>query len=85
MSTGRSIKAIDDDTDEVFQTHVSAVSLDDSQFVTLKLVKKYPRVFKKELASWRVSYMTGPEDNTSATSPKTSSSCTERSSQANLT
>ena len=37
VNTGRSIKAIDDDTNEVFQTHVSAVSLDDSQFVTLKL------------------------------------------------
>ena len=47
MSTGRSIKAIDDDGDKVFQTHVSAVSLDDSQFVTLKLVKKYPRVFNE--------------------------------------
>ena len=34
---GRSIKAIDDDADEVFQTRVSAVHLDDSQFVTLKL------------------------------------------------
>ena len=37
VNTGRSIKAIDDDADEVFQTSVSAVSLDDSQFVTLKL------------------------------------------------
>ena len=37
VNTGRSIKAVDDDADEVFQTHVSAVRLDDSQFVTLKL------------------------------------------------
>ena len=32
-----SVKAIDDDVDEVFPTQIAAIGLDDSQFVTLKL------------------------------------------------
>ena len=36
MTTQRSVRAVDEDTDDVYPTQVSAVQMDDSQLVTLK-------------------------------------------------